>query len=97
LRWYPIDGELGGDRHDGRQRSREVVLPANLELHAPVDLDRRAGKGSAVRPDPRRREIAMEAMLGRLEPNDSPTRLAEDEAQRNGERVDERRERMLER
>jgi hypothetical protein len=39
----------------------------------------------------------MEAMFGRLEPNDSPTRLAEDEAQRNGERVDERRERMLER
>ena len=33
----------------------------------------------------------MEAMLGRLEPNDSPTRLAEDEPRRNGELVDERR------
>ncbi len=39
----------------------------------------------------------MEAMLGRLEPNDSPTRLAEDETPRNGELVDERRQRMLQR
>jgi hypothetical protein len=36
-------------------------------------------------------------MLGRLEPNDSPARLAEDEPWWNGELVDERRQRMLQR
>ena len=39
----------------------------------------------------------MEATRGRLEPNDSATRLAEDETPRNGELVDERRQRMLQR
>jgi hypothetical protein len=37
----------------------------------------------------------MEAMLGRLEPNDNPTRLVEDEPRRHGELVDKRRQRML--
>jgi hypothetical protein len=37
----------------------------------------------------------MEAMLGSLEPNDSPTRLAEDEPRRHWKPVDERRQRML--
>src|SRR6266568_4718725 len=65
--------------------------------HAPAHLDGRAGNRSAVGPDLRRRQIAMEAMLCRLEPNDSPTRLAEDEPRRNGELVDKRRQRMLQR
>jgi hypothetical protein len=97
LRRYPVDGELGRDRDDDRQRCCEVVLPANLELHAPVDLDRRTRMGSAVGPDPRRREIAMEKMLSGLEPDDDATRLGEDESSRHRHLVDERRQRRLQR
>ena len=94
LRRDSVQRVLRRDGDDDRQGSREMVLPTHLELDAPADLDGRAGNRSAVGPHPRRRQVAMEAMLGRLETNDSPTRLAEDEPRRNGELVDERRQRM---
>src|SRR5262249_51217720 len=58
-------------------------------------LDDRAGDRSAVGPHPRRRQVAMEVMRGRLEPDDGPSWLAEDEPRRYRELVDERRQRML--
>ena len=78
-----------------RQRAGEVVLPLNLERHAAVDLDRRSGQRPVEGPDPRGRELAMESMGRRLEPNDETGRLADDPPRRNRELVDEGRQRVI--
>jgi hypothetical protein len=43
LRRDSVHRVLGRDGDDDRQGSREVVLPAHLEIDAPADLDGRAG------------------------------------------------------
>ena len=71
---HAVDRVLGRDRDDDGQRAREAVLPEHLEADAAAHLDRRAGHGSVVGPDPRGREVAMEAMRRGLEPDDESGR-----------------------
>src|SRR2546425_13118147 len=82
------------DGDDDRQGARERVIPPHLERNTTPDLDRWTGEVAVVRPDPRRREVAVKAVRRGLESQRKTRGFGEHVTRRKRERIDERTDRV---
>jgi hypothetical protein len=84
------------DHH--RQRPLDLVAPPHPYPVAALGLDRRAGDGTVVTPDPRLRQVAVKAMTpGAHDNRQLPLVLAGQQAARHRQGVDKGRERRPQR